>query len=374
VAFSPDGKRIVAGSHDQAGPKVWEAALSNEDGERRFHAWQQRQAHEYEESKDWFAAAFHLGAMLEREPKNLDIQARRDRALAELTKGRNGQYALRHNHWGNAHFANGDYDKAVADYSEAIRLNPQEAMYFHNRGNCYYRKGEFSKAADDQTKAIKIKPEFGQAWAWRGSTYAELGQWEKAAADFVKVTEFKEAPAAAWHQHALLRLQLGDRAGLQKCCTTMLQKFSRNHDDATAYFVALTCVVVPGAVEKTDLPLQLAEELVKKDPKQSTSLFLFGALLYRAGKDEEAVRRLNEAVEATNGGRILHWLFLALAHQRLGHADEARQWLGKAGSWIDKHIEKGQEVAPGVRISWSDRLMIQQLRQEAETVVGKSKR
>ena len=103
-------------------------------------------------------------------------------------------------------------------------------------------------------------------------------------------------------------------------------------------------------------------------------MFVLAALHYRAGKDDQAVRRLNEAVQVTKGGRIMHWLFLALAHQRLGQAGEAQQWLARSLSWIDKHLEKGEEVAPGARISWTDRLMIQHLRQEAEAVLGKSKR
>jgi hypothetical protein len=46
---------------------------------------------------------------------------------------------------------------------------------------------------------------------------------------------------------------------------------------------------------------------------------------------------------------MLNWLVLALAHQRLGHADESRQWLQKATSWREKGTQgsaKGEPPSP----------------------------
>jgi hypothetical protein len=53
--------------------------------------------------------------------------------------------------------------------------------------------------------------------------------------------------------------------------------------------------------------------------------------VYRAGKPQEAVRELGEAVRL-HGVDGSSWarLFLALAHQRLGHADQAKRWRDKA--------------------------------------------
>ena len=33
----------------------------------------------------------------------------------------------------------------------------------------------------------------------------------------------------------------------------------------------------------------------------------------------------------------MNWLWLALAHQRLGKAEEARRWLGKTRAWLDQY-------------------------------------
>jgi hypothetical protein len=57
-----------------------------------------------------------------------------------------------------------------------------------------------------------------------------------------------------------------------------------------------------------------------------------------------------------------------MAHERLGHADEARQWLDKAAGWIEqagKGLPKETRFALPLP-SWSDRLEAQILRREAD--------
>jgi hypothetical protein len=55
-----------------------------------------------------------------------------------------------------------------------------------------------------------------------------------------------------------------------------------------------------------------------------------------------------------------------MAHQQLGHADEARKWLDKAAAWIQK-ADQEKTLSP------QDRLELQWLRREAETLVKGAK-
>lgn len=57
----------------------------------------------------------------------------------------------------------GDYDRAIADLNEALRIN---AKYFYGyfwRGELYLKKGDFGKAEADYQTALGIKPEDQQA-------------------------------------------------------------------------------------------------------------------------------------------------------------------------------------------------------------------
>jgi hypothetical protein len=85
-----------------------------------------------------------------------------------------------------------------------------------------------------------------------------------------------------------------------------------------------------------------------------------GAALYRAGRPDAAIRRLEEAARARGGVSMADdWVFLAMAHHRLGHPDEARRWL-------DRLREHEPSTVPAR--FWPE-LEIRLLRSEAEAVV-----
>jgi hypothetical protein len=67
-------------------------------------------------------------------------------------------------------------------------------------------------------------------------------------------------------------------------------------------------------------------------------------------------------------GTTEDWLFLALAHQKLQHAEEARKWLTKAQQWLDQAKD---EKPGGPDLSWDRRPELQLIRAEAEALIGK---
>ena len=57
----------------------------------------------------------------------------------------------------------GDYDTAIADCNEAIRLDPEDAVAYEARGLAHDRKKEPDAALADYTKAIQLDPKFTRA-------------------------------------------------------------------------------------------------------------------------------------------------------------------------------------------------------------------
>src|SRR5262249_40572500 len=156
----------------------------------------------------------------------------------------------------------------------------------------------------------------------RAYIHAELGQWDQAAADFARAVELGADQAWVWSRHALLRLRSGDAAGYRRVCAGMLEHFGETTDAGTANTVAWTCVLVPGAVADYKRVLRLAEKAVAGLPGSWAHLGTLGSVLYRAGQLEAAVRRLEEACKLQGkGGTADEWLFLVMAHHRLGHAE-----------------------------------------------------
>ena len=62
----------------------------------------------------------------------------------------------------------GEFDKAIADYTESIRLNPQRAETYWGRGHAYAEKGEFDKAIADFTESIRLDPRHAEVILWAG--------------------------------------------------------------------------------------------------------------------------------------------------------------------------------------------------------------
>jgi len=58
---------------------------------------------------------------------------------------------------GNTYRITRDYDKAIGDYTEAIRLDPKCAEAYHNRGLAYSQKGDIAKADGDFAQAKKLR-------------------------------------------------------------------------------------------------------------------------------------------------------------------------------------------------------------------------
>ena len=55
------------------------------------------------------------------------------------------------------HFAKNNYGKAIADYTEAIRLDPNMAIAYRNRGVSHARKGDLDKTIADYLNEVIAK-------------------------------------------------------------------------------------------------------------------------------------------------------------------------------------------------------------------------
>jgi len=78
----------------------------------------------------------------------------------------------------------GDYDGAIADYTEAIRLDPNSATAYNSRGWTYALKGDYDRAIEDATASLKIRPNDAYTLHTRGYAYAGKGDYDRAIADF----------------------------------------------------------------------------------------------------------------------------------------------------------------------------------------------
>jgi len=84
---------------------------------------------------------------------------------------------------GIEYFEKGDYDNAITDTSESIKLNPNDAIAYGTRGAAYKGKKDFDSAVMDFNEAIRLDPNNAPAYGNRGLTYLAKGDKDQAILD-----------------------------------------------------------------------------------------------------------------------------------------------------------------------------------------------
>jgi tetratricopeptide (TPR) repeat protein len=108
------------------------------------------------------------------------------RTAPSLTNEKNLDSASAYSNRGDAYTSKGEYDLAIADFSQAIKLNPNDAYAYNNRGFAYAKKGDYDRALADCDQALKLNPNYANAYAARGLAYKGKKQINQAIQDFEK--------------------------------------------------------------------------------------------------------------------------------------------------------------------------------------------
>ena len=109
--------------------------------------------------------------------------------------------AVAYNNRGDAYRATGRSDLAIADFDQAIILDPNYAHAYYNRGNAYGDdKGDLSRAIADFSETIRLNPNLVAAYFNRARAYLYSGDSAKALADMDHAAGLapKDAYNALW--------------------------------------------------------------------------------------------------------------------------------------------------------------------------------
>ena len=139
---------------------------------------------------------------------------RSDLAISDDTVRKRPDNARAYVNRGNAYAARGNSDRALADFSRAIELNPGLAEAYNNRGSLYRRTGDYDRAVQDFTKALSLRPDTAEAYSNRADAWNALGQYAQAVQDCDKALALNPGLAQAYYHRSNAYIGLGssDRA------------------------------------------------------------------------------------------------------------------------------------------------------------------
>jgi tetratricopeptide (TPR) repeat protein len=161
------------------------------------------------------------------EARERERQAQRDRELAELRAQRDRE-AIRQEqtqrerlsdseliNQGNRNYNNGDYDRAIADYTVVIQRSRRDinhARAYISRGDAYYRKSNYDRAINDYVQAISITKNSdirSDAYNGLGNAYYIKGEYESALTNYRIALSYNEHNTYAQRGLANARYRTG---------------------------------------------------------------------------------------------------------------------------------------------------------------------
>jgi class 3 adenylate cyclase len=90
-------------------------------------------------------------------------------------------------HRGVAHYDKGDFPRALADFGEALALDPRSVEAMNNRAWTLFKAGDLAKALADADRAVQL--DAGKAYAWDTRAHINEARGERAAA----ISDYRKA-------------------------------------------------------------------------------------------------------------------------------------------------------------------------------------
>lgn len=156
------------------------------------------------------------------------------RALADYNQALslNPKYGDAYNNRGSIYKDKGDLDRALADFNQALNLNPKDAIPYCNRGNVYIDKGDLDRALADINQALSLNPKYANAYNLRGNVYKDKGDLDRALADINQALSLNPRSGHAYDSRGSVYYDKGD---LDRALADFNQALSLDSKIAIAY-------------------------------------------------------------------------------------------------------------------------------------------
>ena len=184
------------------------------------------------------------------------------------------------------------YDRAIQDFDQAIRLDSRDAAAFRGRGNAYYANRECGPAIQDYTEAIRLSPSDVSVLAARGYANFYLGRFDDAQQDLSKAVDSNpnNTYPVIWLYLAVARSGLNGRAELEKSAA-QLKPTAWPAPVIDLYLGKATAEMVLSAANDKD---------PKKDREQHCEAYFYlGEYALVSGKADEARRLFRQAIDTS---------------------------------------------------------------------------
>jgi tetratricopeptide (TPR) repeat protein len=242
---------------------------------------------------------------------------------------------------GEAALRAGDYEVAIARYSDIIKANPRDEFAYNSRGIAYRLTKDYRKAVTDFTEAIRLKREWMFSYN-RAVAYYDGGEPERAIADLTQA--LKEAPPKHVLRADCLILRARcyfDQEKTDPALADLNRAVKLGSKDPEAY-------ILRGILHKIrhnyGESLTNYEKAIALEPANARSYDVAAYLLsvcpvpkYRNG--HKAIELASKACELTKWENADHLQTLATAYAEAGEFDRAVEFERKAQELDPREVD-----------------------------------
>ncbi|BAZ13230.1 tetratricopeptide repeat protein [Calothrix sp. NIES-4071] len=252
-------------------------------------------------------------------------QKKSDLAIADYTKAIqiNPQDAQAYSNRGVVYASEKKSDLAIADYTKAIQINPQFANAYYNRGIVYASEKKSDLAIADYTKAIQINPQDAQAYYNRGNRYADQKKSDLAIADYTKAIQINPQFANAYYNRGIVYV---DQKKSDLAIADYTKAIQINPQFAKAYY---NRGIVYVDQKKSDLAIADFIKAIQINPQFAKAYYSRGNVYADQKKSDLAIADFTKAIQI-NPQYAEAYGNRGLAYNQMGDKQSARKDLQKA--------------------------------------------
>lgn len=230
----------------------------------------------------------------------------------------------------------GMVDEALELANQAIASSPKEPKLYLARGYIHQYERRHQKAVDDFSKAIKLDPDSTKAWQRRGEERFKLAQFKESVADFERVIQLQPQQAPYHWQLGISYYYTGQH---QKGMSLFKKHQTVNRNDVeNAVWHYLCTAKVHGLNEAKKRLL-----IISKDSR--TPMMEIYALFGGQGTEEQVLEQAHQgrAIGGARARQIFYaHLYLGLYHEAQGNSDKAHNYITKAAQQYKENGYMGQ--------------------------------
>jgi tetratricopeptide (TPR) repeat protein len=261
---------------------------------------------------------------------------------------------------GEDHLASRDYDKAVTDFDEAIKIDPNYAPAYLARARAWAKKHYRDREIADYTEAIRRDPRNAAYRAARAESWSSQGMHERAMVDFDTALTIEPNNPAYWVSRG--NEWRGDLK-FDEAIADYTHALQINPRFAPAY-------IARGLTWKQrqafDRAIQEFSELIRIDPDNALAHMMLGRLLSTCFIDK--IRNGKWAFdEATRACELTHWQdpdcldTFAAACAEVGDFASAVKWQTEAIKLVRQNVcsllqQKAVSTGGSKGVGFDDRL------------------